>query len=106
MFCILCLFAFLSTIPVLKKTEYDEMHTLIKNTTEEIKTAIGEEFTRFITSMKTPIPKHLASVPELFRYHEATKYFVMSIVREAYGKGLHLKDVDYCCPPVVLVYEE
>ena len=56
--------------------------------------------------MKTPIPKHLTSVPELFRYHEATKYFVMSIVREAYGKGLHLKDIDYCCPPVVLVYEE
>ena len=54
--------------------------------------------------MKTPIPKHLTSVPELFRYHEATKYFVMSIVREAYNKGLHLKDVDYCCPPAVLVY--
>ena len=56
--------------------------------------------------MKTPIPKHLTSVPELFRYHEATKYFVMSIVREAYDKGLHLKNVHYCCPPVVLVYEE
>ena len=93
-------------IPVLKKTEYDEMCAAIKNTTEEIKSAIGEEFTAFIASMKTPIPKHLTSVPELFRYHEATKYFVMSIVREAYDKGLHLKDVDYCCPPVVLVYEE
>ena len=93
-------------IPVLKKTEYDEMCAAIKNATEEIRVAIGEEFTTFIASMKTPIPKHLASVPELFRYHEATKYFVMSIVREAYGKGLHLKDVDYCCPPVVLVYEE
>ena len=93
-------------IPVLKKTEYDEICAAIKNATEEIKAAIGEEFTAFIASMKTPIPKHLTSVPELFRYHEATKYFVMSIVREAYGKGLHLKDVDYCCPPVVLVYEE
>ena len=93
-------------IPVLKKAEYDELCAVMKSATEEIKAAIGEAFTRFITSMKTPIPKHLASVPELFRYHEATKYFVMSIVREAYGKGLHLKDVDYCCPPVVLVYEE
>ena len=93
-------------IPVLKKTEYDEICTVIKNATEEIKTAIGEEFTTFIASMKTPIPKHLTSVPELFRYMEATAYFVMSIVREAYEKGLHLKEVDYCCPPVVLVYEE
>ncbi len=93
-------------IPVLKKTDYDEMCALIKNATEEIKVVIGEEFTTFITSLKTPIPKHLTSVPELFRYMEATAYFVMSIVREAYDNGLHLKDVDYCCPPVVLVYEE
>lgn len=93
-------------IPVLKKAEYDEICAVIKNATEEIKTVIGEEFTAFIVSMKTPIPKHLTSVPELFRYHEATSYFVMAIVREAYNKGLHLKNVDYCCPPAVLVYEE
>ena len=93
-------------IPVLKKTDYDEMCALIKYATEEIKATIGEEFTTFITSLKTPVPKHLTSVPELFRYMEATAYFVMSIVREAYDNGLHLKDVDYCCPPVVLVYEE
>ena len=93
-------------IPVMEKTVYQEMCNIIQNATEEIKSAIGEEFTTFITSMKTPLPKHLTSVPELFRYHDATKYFVMAIVREAYNKGLHLKDVDYCCPPVVLTYEE
>ncbi len=92
-------------IPVIKKPEYDELCTVIKNATEEIKVAIGKEFATFIASMKTPIPKHLTSVPELFRYHEATKYFVMSVVREAYGKGLHLQGVDYCCPPAILVYE-
>ncbi|MBQ3100871.1 MAG: sigma-70 family RNA polymerase sigma factor [Clostridia bacterium] len=93
-------------IPVLKKTEYDEICAVIKNATEEIKSKIGNEFTAFITSLRTPIPKHLTSVPELFRYLEATAYFVMSIVREAYDNGLHLKDVNYCCPPMVLVYEE
>ena len=93
-------------IPGLAKSEYDEVHAAIKNATEELKSAIGESFASFISSMKTPIPKHLTSVPELFRYLEATVYFAMSIVREAYNKGLHLKGVDYCCPPVVLVYEE
>lgn len=93
-------------IPVLEKTAYEELCDVIKSATEEIKSAIGNEFTTFIASRKTPIPNHLTSVPELFRYHEATTYFVMAIVREAYNKGLHLKDVDYCCPPVVLVYEE
>lgn len=92
-------------IPVLKKAEYDEMCIIIKSATEKIKSEIGEEFTSFIASMKTPLPRHLTSVPELYRYHEATTYFVMAIVREAYNKGLHLKDVDYCCPPIVLVYD-
>ncbi len=93
-------------IPVIEKAEYQELCAVINKATDEIKSALGEEFASFISSMKTPIPKHLTSVPELFRYHEATNYFVMAIVREAYDKGLHMKGVDYCCPPVVLVYEE
>ena len=92
-------------IPVIEKTEYKELCGVIKSATEKIKSAIGDEFMTFIAPMKTPIPNHLTSVPELFRYHEATTYFVMAIVREAYEKGLHLKGVDYCCPPAVLVYE-
>lgn len=93
-------------IPVMEKSAYQDLCRVIQNATDEIKSAIGKEFTGFITSMKTRIPKHLKTVPELYRYFDATKYFVMAIVREAYNKGLHLKDVNYCCPPVVLVYEE
>lgn len=93
-------------IPVMEKASYQELCALVQTATEEIKAAIGGEFATLITSMKTWIPKHLTSVPELYRYHDAAKYFAMAIVREAYGKGLHLKDVDSCCPPVVLVYEE
>ncbi len=93
-------------IPVIKKECYDEIRKYIQSATEEIKAAIGEEFAAFITTMRTPVPKHLTSVPELFRYIDATKYFVMAIVREAYEKGMHLTHVKDCCPPVVLVYEE
>lgn len=93
-------------IPVITKNDYERILAIIKATTEQIKSAIGTEFATFSTSMKTPIPRHLTSVPELFRYHNATEYFVMAIVREAYEKGLHLKGVDYCCPPVLLVYEQ
>ncbi len=93
-------------IPVIKETDYDILWALIKETTAEIEAAIGKEFSVFIASMKTPVPKHLTSVPELYRYHNATEFFVMAIVREAYEKGLHLNGVDYCCPPTVLVYKE
>ena len=93
-------------IPVIKKSDYDKIIGRIHSATEEMKSAIGDPFERFIASMKAVIPKHLTSVPELFRFKDATEYFVMSIVREAYDKELHLKGVDYCCPPAVLVYEE
>lgn len=93
-------------IPVIQKCDYDEIITVIHSATEEIKSAVGNDFEKFITSMKAVVPKHLKSVPELFRFKDATEYFVMSIVREAYEKGLHLKGVDYCCPPAVLVYEK
>ena len=93
-------------IPVIEKTAYQDLCEAIKAATDEIKSAIGKEFSAFITPLKTRIPKHLTTVPELYRYCNATEYFVMAIVREAYSKKLHLKDVNYCCPPVVLVYEE
>ena len=93
-------------IPVLKKSEYEKVNAAIKCATESLKTAIGEDFSAFVSSKKTPVPKHLTSVPELFRYSDATYYFVMAVVRKAYEKGLHMKNVDYCCPPVVLVYDE
>ncbi len=89
-------------IPVLKKEEYERVNAVIRSAAEEIRSAIGEEFAALIASWRTPVPRHLTSVPELYRYLDAASYFVMAIVREAYGKGLHLKDVDYCCPPVVM----
>lgn len=93
-------------IPVLKNTEYEKVNAAIKCATESLKTAIGEDFSAFVSSNKTPVPKHLTSVPELFRYGDATNYFAMIVVRKAYENGLHMKNVDYCCPPVVLVYDE
>lgn len=93
-------------IPVLKKTEYEKVNAAIKCATESLKTAIGEDFSAFVSSKKTPVPKHLTSVPDLFRYGDATNYFAMTVVRKAYENGLHMKNVDYCCPPVVLVYDE
>lgn len=93
-------------IPVLKKEEYDEVNAAIRRATGNLKATLGEDFCTFVSSMKTPVPKHLTSVPEVFRYMDATDYFVMAVVREAYEKGLHMKDVADCCPPVVLVYDE
>lgn len=92
-------------IPILKNEEYEQVCVVIRSAAEKIKSAIGEDFSEFILSQKTPVPRHLTSVPELYRYQDAASYFEMAIVREAYEKGLHLKDVDYCCPPVVMSWK-
>ncbi len=89
-------------IPVLKIEEYERVCVVIRSAAEEIKSVIGEEFSAFIASQRTPVPRHLTTVPERYRYLDATSFFAMAIVREAYGRGLHLKGVDYCCPPVVM----
>ncbi len=93
-------------IPIVKKRDYDDMIGIIKSATADISSAVGDEYLEFISAMKTPIPKHLASVPELFRHLNASAYFVMATVREAYERGLHLNGVDYCCPPAILLCEE
>lgn len=93
-------------IPVIAQANYDRLTVLMNAATSEMQEAIGEEFAAFVDTMRTPLPKHLTTVQELFIYSDATKYFVMAIVREAYEKGLHLNGVDYCCPPAVLVYQE
>ena len=92
-------------IPVLEASVYREICTLIRAATAELTATVGKRFAAFTATMKAPIPKHLTSVPTLYRYFTATNYFVMAIVREAYEKQLHLQGVQECCPPVVLVYE-
>ena len=94
------------SIPVLKSSEYDEVCSVIGEAVGKLKASLGDELQSFAISMKTTVPKHLTSVPELFRYIDATNYLEMSVVREAYEKGLHMKKVNYCCPPVVFVYYE
>ena len=93
------------SIPVLKIDEYNRLCDVIQCATDELIIAIGKEFEEFISTKKSPVPKHLKSVPELYRYCDAAVYFTMSVVREAYDKGLHLSGVNYCCPPVVMVWD-
>lgn len=91
-------------IPVLSAEEYGDAERLMNAATGRLLDSLGGAYTEFLSGHKLPLPPHLKSVPDLFRYTPATKYLVMGTVREAYGRGLHLRDVNYCCPPLVLVY--
>lgn len=93
-------------IPILTKNEYETISEIIKEATRKIKDKIGNEFFNFALKNKTTLPKHLSYVPDLLLYNDATCYFAMAIIRKAFESKLHLCNVTYCCPPVVLVYNK
>ena len=93
-------------IPVMSRKTYAKVTEIIDSAYESLMRKIGDNYKAYLKGNMLAIPPHLKSVPDVYRYSPATNYIVMAAVREAYNKRLHLKDVDYCCPPVVLVYDE
>ncbi len=95
-------------IPILTEGEYFALKGLIGQAVESLKAAIGAPFHEYLKGAAEWVPPHLdrEAVPDIYRYKRATICFVMAAVRKAHEAGIHMKGVDYCCPPMVLVYRE
>jgi len=93
-------------IPYMNAEQYWNLMSLVDETVEALDAALGEDFRAFVKKGRIPIPAHLDSVPIVLQYRNSTVYMEMAIVREAYEKGLHMKGVDYCCPPMIVVFVE
>ncbi|MBQ8509104.1 MAG: hypothetical protein IJ493_04270 [Clostridia bacterium] len=93
-------------IPVFTSEEYAQIAKICADATARLIASLGGAYVMHLRGMGLNLPPHLKSVPEFFRYLPATWCIVMSVVREAYERGLHLSELDYCCPPVVLVVEK
>lgn len=93
-------------IPVMNYSVYNEVTEIINSGYNQLIAEIGMDYKDYLKGNMIPIPPHLKSVTDAYRYSPATSYIVMAAAREAYEKKLHLHDVNYCCPPVVLVYKE
>ena len=98
----------LPDIPVLNEGEYAALDRLIQFAVEGLKTAIGAPFHEYLAGAAEWVPPHLdrEAVPDIYRYKRATICFVMAAVRKAHEAGIHMKGVDYCCPPMLLVCDE
>ena len=98
----------LPDIPILTEEEYAALDRLIGQAVEGLKAAIGAPFHEYLKGAAEWVPPHLdrEAVPDIYRYKRATICFVMAAVRKAQEAGIHMKGVDYCCPPMVLVYRE
>ncbi len=92
-------------IPVMEKAIYRELIGKINEAVQRLRETVGEAFGAFLKGQAVRLPAHLTSVPMEKRYMPATAYIEMAVVHEAHERGLHMKGVDYCCPPVLLVYQ-
>lgn len=91
-------------IPVMSDSEYGNICKIVSDGKAMLDSELGGALRDFIKNSAISVPQHLKSVPGLLKYKNSTEFIEMSAVYEAYERKLHLHDVDYCCPPVVLVY--
>ncbi len=92
-------------IPVMHADVMREGGRLIDDAIERINDAVGDDYRMLMKHAAVSLPSHLTSVPDAMRSLRSNCCIPMAFVYEAYERGLHLHDIDYCCPPVVLVYE-
>ena len=91
-------------IPIISSKAMDELSAAIDQQAKKLIDRLGGEMRQFLKDNLERIPSHLKSVPDWMRC--PSDVTTMAAVREAYDRGLHLHDVDYCCPPMVMVYSE
>lgn len=93
-------------VPVLSSAEYAQAEAAVDRARRRLEEVLGEAYRSYLKDNRIEVPARLCGVPLYCLYEPATTYFVMGVIREAYERKLHLADVDSCCPPVVLVYDE
>ena len=93
-------------IPILKNEEYGELRKITAGVREEfIPSALGL-FTDHLKGAKAKLPSHLTSVPEQKQYLEAMSCLHMFVIFRAKEEGYIMNEVDYPCPPMVLIVDK
>ncbi|MHB1483354.1 MAG: RNA polymerase sigma factor [Saccharofermentanales bacterium] len=92
-------------IPVLTNEEFNELSKITNEVVDKFVSVIYPFLKEHLRNAKTPIPKHLTSVPEQKQYMMAMG-FHMLMVYNAKDRNLILQRVDYPCPPMVLVIDK
>lgn len=93
-------------IPILSMKESTELYTICNKTIQNIVKNTADIMAKYLKNVKIQIPKHLTSVPEQKQYMQAMNCIHMMIVYEAKKQGLIFKDVDYPCPPMIMVIDK
>jgi len=92
-------------IPVLSKSQYDELFKLIKTHIIKLADILEVPLKETLPSLKLDIPKHLTGRIAEFRQYSCHA-IPMAVVKQAIELGDFLSGVNYPTPPMVFVVEE
>lgn len=93
-------------IPVISKEQYNEMLSILREVVGKFSSTFKEKLKVYLDKNKTEIPSHLKSVPFQFQYMKPMGALNMMTIFKAKEQGLILENVDFPCPPMVLVVEK
>ncbi len=91
------------------KDHWNVLMPLINEAKNALLADLTDDFVKFLRGTAVPLPEHLRNspnVPEYLRYECSHLCIEMAVIRKAHERGLHLHDVDYPCPPMLLLYVE
>lgn len=94
----------IADIPIICGKTAQMLEDIVRSQVDKLYLKLGSLFEKFIANNLESIPSHLKSVPD-YQRHPADNT-TMAAVREAYERELHLHDVNFCCPPMVMIYYE
>lgn len=92
-------------IPVLDKSEYTALEEKCHEMSAKLADELKENFARHAEEVKVTPPAHIPKTTVSYASTKPIDRFEMAVCCDLYNAGIHLKDVDYCCPPMVLVLE-
>ncbi|MCL2406604.1 MAG: RNA polymerase sigma factor [Defluviitaleaceae bacterium] len=93
-------------IPILSADEYAELRKITSEARDEFIPATLDLMKKHLHGTKIKLPPHLTNVPEQKQYLQSMSYLHMIVTLKAMENGLVLQDVDFPCPPMVLIVDK
>jgi len=92
-------------IPILSADEYAELQKITNEVRDEFIPATLDLMKKHLDGTKATLPPHLTNVPEQKQYLQSMSCLHMIVIFKAMENALILQDVDFPCPPMVLIVD-
>lgn len=90
-------------IPVITENEYNMLIEKCKEAAVKTLLLLEDELREWQNDLASCVPKHIPEYTAAQAKYRVFNGFELAVCWDLYEQGVHLKNVDFCCPPAVLV---